>query len=235
MAADGPGNPHVPASEVRHAIGYVPQDLAPSAMTVGEMTAFIARLKGASAGDAHERLALLGIDEQQDKPVAALSGGMKQRLALALALIGSPSILLLDEPTANLDAAGRADLLELLRRLKRGGMTLVFCSHRPDDVLTLSDRVLLVERGALMRVETPREFADTVNSASRLVVALKNGHMPEALATLARLGYEAHASGRVVTVQVEPGQKARVLSALAREGVDIDDFELERGTWTSQQ
>ncbi|HEX5166860.1 MAG TPA: nitrous oxide reductase family maturation protein NosD [Thermomicrobiales bacterium] len=215
--------------ETRQAIGYVPQDLAPSAMTVAEMTAFIAKLKGVALDDARERLVLLGIEDAADKPVSALSGGMKQRLALALALIGAPSILLLDEPTANLDAAGRADLLNLLRRLKADGMTLVFSSHRPDDVLTLADRILLIERGVLQEELTPAAFATSLDAGSRLVVALKNGHMNEALETLTRLGYEPVRGGdRIVTVGIHPTQKAEVLMALAREGVDIADFELER-------
>src|SRR5690606_10947492 len=128
-------NPVSDGPEARAAIGFVPQDLAPSSTPVGELASFIARLKGSTAEDARLQLARLGIDDQIAKPVSALSGGMKQRLALALALIGSPSILLLDETTANLDAAGRASLIDLLRTLKREGMTLVFSSHRPDDVL----------------------------------------------------------------------------------------------------
>ncbi|MER3485720.1 MAG: ABC transporter ATP-binding protein, partial [Chloroflexota bacterium] len=83
--------------------------------TVGEVTAFVATIKRASLESAMEHLATLGIAEHVDKPISTLSGGMKQRLALALALIGSPNILLLDEPTANLDARGRAELLDLLR------------------------------------------------------------------------------------------------------------------------
>ncbi|MEX1158074.1 MAG: ATP-binding cassette domain-containing protein, partial [Thermomicrobiales bacterium] len=215
--------------EARQTIGYVPQDLAPSAMTVAEMTTFIAKLKGVAPDDARERLTLLGIEDAAEKPVSALSGGMKQRLALALALIGTPSILLLDEPTANLDAAGRADLLNLLRRLKADGMTLIFSSHRPDDVLTLADRILLIERGVLQRDLTPEAFADEFHAGSRLVVALKNGHITEAISTLRRLGYEPVRGGeRVLTVGIQPHQKADVLTALARDGVDIDDFELER-------
>jgi ABC-type multidrug transport system ATPase subunit len=214
---------------VRHLIGFVPQELAPSAMTVGEMAAFIARLKGATSEQAHEQLRLLGIEEQTGKALSALSGGMKQRLALALALIGSPAILLLDEPTANLDAAGRADLLELLRRLKHDGMTLLFSSHRPDDVLTLADRILLIERGVIARETRPAQFADELNANARLVVTLSNGHLPEAVRTLTELGYEVAATGRVLTVPIQPNQKAHVLSALARGGVDVHDFEVERG------
>src|SRR5690606_12624708 len=66
--------------ETRATIGFVPQDLAPSPITVGEMARFIAKIKKSTAEDAFERLARMGIDDQASKPVAALSGGMKQRL-----------------------------------------------------------------------------------------------------------------------------------------------------------
>ncbi len=134
---------------VRSIIGYVPQELAAPALTVGEMAEFIARLKKVPDENAFARLEQLRIADQLDKPIAALSGGMKQRLALTLALIGDPEILLLDEPTANLDARGRGELLELLKQLKQQGMTLVFSSHRPEDVLLLADRILIIEHGKL--------------------------------------------------------------------------------------
>jgi nitrous oxidase accessory protein len=221
----------------RRMIGYVPQDLAPSAMTVGEMAVFIARLKRSDMDDATERLRMLGIADQLGKPVAALSGGMKQRLALALALIGAPEMLLLDEPTANLDAAGRADLHALLRNLKRGGMTLIFSSHQPDEVATLADRVLLLKQGVLEQIVSAEQFTQSALGDQRLVVTLRNGHRDIAIDTLRRLGLHVVGTERVLTVTLKSQQKADILSALVREGVEIDDFtiEQERGTaWSGR-
>jgi nitrous oxidase accessory protein len=212
----------------RATIGFVPQDLAPSAVPVGELVNFIARLKGTPSADGHQHLARLGIDDQVRKPVAALSGGMKQRLALALALIGAPRVLLLDEPTANLDAAGRADLLDLLRDLKREGMTLVFSSHRPDDVLALADRILMMDHGVITGSVTTEAFAELLGVRARLVLTLANGHVAEAVAALEQLGHVVTTSGKVLTVPVHARDKAQVLSTLTRAGVEIADFEVER-------
>lgn len=235
IAVDG-HHPLKDGRAVRERIGYVPQDLAPSAMTVAEMASFIATLKRAPAGDAEARLELLGIAAASGKTIAELSGGMRQRLALALALIGSPRILLLDEPTANLDAAGRADLIGLLRRLKREGMTLIFSSHRQDDVISLADRVLNIEAGRIVSELSPLDFAREGNRSAQLVLTLKNGHLREALETLATLGLRAdERTKEVLAVEIGPKQKAHVLAALARQGVDIDDFDLEVGTWITQQ
>lgn len=222
-------DPRVAGRDVRATIGFVPQDLPVTAVTVRELSTFIARLKGRDAAAAIERLELLGIADQLDKAVGALSGGMKQRLALALALIGAPTILLLDEPTANLDARGRAELLQLLRGLKQEGLTILFSSHRPEDVLFLADRVLLVERGRIEADLRPDAFVERLSGSSRLVLYLANGHREEAIETLARLGYQPSGEGKVLSVAVPPHEKARVLGALARNGVDLDDFEVERG------
>ena len=108
--------------EARSLIGFVPQDLPVSPMSVAEMGRFVATLKGCPAGAEEGPLALLGLGDQGSKSVGALSGGMRQRLALALALIGTPRVLLLDEPTANLDARGRAELLALLRGPAHSGV-----------------------------------------------------------------------------------------------------------------
>jgi ABC-type multidrug transport system ATPase subunit len=213
---------------VREAIGYVPQDLPVSPLTVGEFTVFIAGLKRVSRKAALDQLDLLGIGDQTEKQIGALSGGMKQRLALALALIGTPQILLLDEPTANLDAGGRAELLDLLRRLRQDGLTLVFSSHRPEDIVALADRVLMIEAGRLRNDVSPAEFQQELGAVSRLTVILKNGHLPEALATIDRLGFVATGEGHVVSVPLPLREKARVIGALAREGIDIVDFDVER-------
>lgn len=216
----------------RRQIGYVPQDLPLAAMTVDEVTAYVARLKREPLSDGAARLAQLGIDEHGGKPVAALSGGMKQRLALALALIGDPPVLLLDEPTANLDARGRADLLMLLKQLKRAGTTLLFSSHRPEDILALAERVLLLENGRLAGEASASAFMRGLGETSRMVLFLKNGHLHEAMTALAEYAVDRTRDGRVLTVAVQPHQKADVLNRLAHAGVELDDFDVERLTWT---
>lgn len=217
--------------QARRRVGYVPQDLPLSAMTVAEMTDYVARLKRASLADGLARLDQLGLGEHGDKPVSALSGGMKQRLALALALVGSPAFLLLDEPTANLDARGRADLLHLLRQLRAEGMTLVFSSHRPEDIIAVADRVLLLRNGSLQATATPAGFMRGLGETSHLILYLRNGHAPEALTALADYSVGATPDGKILTVAVQPHQKAEVLDRLSRAGVQLDDFDVERLTW----
>ena len=92
------------------------------------------------------------------KRVGELSGGLKQRLALALALLSDPPILLLDEPTASLDVGARTEFLTLLHSLKQAGKTLLFSSHHLDAVASLADRVLVLEGGILVASGPPAEM-----------------------------------------------------------------------------
>lgn len=141
---------------VRRLIGFVPQEIhLPQDLTVGETLAFFARLKKVSLESVPAVLEQVSLPEHSNKAVHALSGGTKQRLALALALLGNPPVLLLDELTANLDAQTREDFLRLLVKLKDSGKTLIFSSHRPDEISLLADRVLVLEQGRLVRSVSP--------------------------------------------------------------------------------
>ncbi len=148
----GGHDPRRHGKAARRLIGFVPQQIQiPDDFTVGEALEFFARLKSAPSETLPRVMAQLGLEEHARKRVGALSGGMKQRLALAVALLGDPPILLLDEPTASLDAKTRDDLLRLLVELKCSGKTLIFSSHRPDEISILADRVLVLEQGRLVR------------------------------------------------------------------------------------
>ena len=142
----------------RRFLGYVPQELAfHNDLSVAESCRFYARLK--EVGDARIPvvLAQVGLTGQEKKAVGALSGGMKQRLALALALLSEPPVLLLDEPTSNLDAATRDEFIDLLVSLRNAGKTLLFTSHYADEVTRLAERVLVLADGRLVADGAPAE------------------------------------------------------------------------------
>ncbi len=144
---------------VRRLIGYVPQELAYWDMSVGATVEFLADLKQVPPAQALAVLERVGLAAEMRKAVGALSGGMRQRLALALALLAEPPVLLLDEPTASLDERSRAGFMDLLLECKQAGKTILFASHRPEEVLRLADRVAVLDAGGLVGVYTPSEFA----------------------------------------------------------------------------
>lgn len=116
-----------------------------------ENLAIIARLKGLGEKEVTEALHTVRLFEQKDKKVRIYSLGMKQRLGLAMALLGNPELLLLDEPTNGLDPAGISEIRELIMRLpKERGMTVVVSSHLLSEVEQMADHVGILDHGNLV-------------------------------------------------------------------------------------
>jgi ABC-type multidrug transport system ATPase subunit len=213
----------------RRRMGFVPQELNfHDDMTVAETVMFYARLKKVPAGfDFEPALQRLQLMPHLHKPVHDLSGGLKQRLALALALLADPPILILDEPTANLDIRAREDFLLLLHDLKVSGKTLVFSSHRLEEVTALADRVLLMEAGRLIVDAPPHELEQRLGWESTLHLYLPETAVDAALETLEPYGMPLSRNGRGLRVQVKPGEKGKVLRMLHEAGIGVEDFTVE--------
>lgn len=213
----------------RRLIGYVPQEAIYYDMSVQATLAFYARLKHIALQRVAPLLEKLGLGEHAHKPVPALSGGLKQRLALALALLSDPPLLLLDEPSANLDARSRREYLALLKELRKDGKTLLFASHRLEEVETLADRVLVLERGRAIEELPPGALRQRLMPEAELTLWIASEQRAHALALLEDAGLESHLNGRgTLVVQISSGQKLSALQLLEKNGVHVLDFEVER-------
>jgi nitrous oxidase accessory protein len=148
------------SKQARRAIGYVPQELAFYDWSVRQSLLFYARLKRADVARIETLLDQLGLREHAHKLVSALSGGLKQRLALTIALLADPPVLLLDEPTASLDSTARLTYLAQLRVLRESGKTILFSSHHLDEVDALADEVLVMEAGRIIARLSPAELRE---------------------------------------------------------------------------
>ena len=115
-------------------------------------------------------LELVGLADAADRPTRTYSGGMRQRLGIAQALVGDPAVLLLDEPAAALDPLGRHDVLRLMERL-RGTTTIFYSTHILDDVQRVSDHVAIVDRGRVV-VSAPTTELMRRSAAPTVRVAL---------------------------------------------------------------
>ncbi|RME70486.1 MAG: heme ABC exporter ATP-binding protein CcmA, partial [Chloroflexi bacterium] len=215
--------------QARAVIGYVPQELAfyPD-LTARETLHFYASLKHAPADRVETVLADVNLLDHADKPVAALSGGMKQRLALAIALLSDPPLLVLDEPTSNLDTSARDDFLRLLQAQRARGKTLLFTSHRLEEVELLATRVLALEGGRIRAVcENPAELAACLGVEVRLKLIVPETRLDEAIEVLQAQGFAARRNGIGVRVLVSPSAKTAPLQALLRHNIEVRNFELD--------
>ncbi len=213
--------------QARARIGYVPQSPAFYDLSAREVVRLVARLRGVRLADPRESLARVGLAEDADRAVRTFSGGMQQRLSLAAALIGDPPVLLLDEPTANLDAEARERLLELLSAFHGAGKTLLLSSHRPQEVRGLVDRVVLLREGKVERDGLPGDVLPTDRLAVR-VVARDADRKAEIGVLLAPHGVVARATPNGTFEGILPATACvAVVERLRNHGVGRDDIHVE--------
>ncbi len=212
----------------RRLLGYVPQEihLHPD-QTVREAVTFYARLRKTPQARIDGLLPEWNLSDVEDRPVRFLSGGMKQKLALVIALLSDPPVLLLDEPTSNLDMQTRQELDELLGRLKKAGKTLLFCSHRASEVWRLADRVLILERGRKVVEGPPDTLRHKLAKPAILCLSVPPERSSEATDVLVAAGFRASSHAGEVRMEVPPGRRLEPIELLRRAGVVVLDFDLE--------
>jgi ABC-2 type transport system ATP-binding protein/nitrous oxidase accessory protein len=223
-------NTRTEGKKARAAVGYVPQELAfYNDLSARDTLHFYARLKGVNITRIGQALADVGLAEHGHKVVEALSGGMKQRLALAIALLANPPLLILDEPTSNLDPTARDEFVKLLLRQRTAGKTLFFTSHRLEEVELVATRVLVLESGKLQLVcAKPVELAHELDMTLNLKLMVPPSMRDNALHVLQTQGFTASPNGVGIRVAVSPSAKTAPLKVLLAEKIDVDDFEVER-------
>lgn len=145
---------------LRTRIGYVTQDASVyNDLTVAENLAFFARVLGVDRSSADEVIHVVGLDDHRLHVVANLSGGQRSRVSLAVALLGTPELLVLDEPTVGLDPVLRRDLWELFHRLADGGAAVLVSSHVMDEA-ERCHRLLLMREGRIIADGSPDEIRE---------------------------------------------------------------------------
>ena len=124
--------------------------------------------------DVEEVLQLAGLQEKADARSRTLSGGQLRRLDFALALVGDPELIFLDEPTTGFDPAARRDAWETVRNLREGGKTILLTTHYLDEAQALADRVAIVKDGRVLAVGPPRELGTHPPGAAQYTIAYRD-------------------------------------------------------------
>jgi ABC-2 type transport system ATP-binding protein len=226
--------------ELRRRLGYLDQDPRFYGwMTGRELLELVGRLHGLAGSELRSRvdeiLARTGLTAAAQRRIGGYSGGMRQRLGIAQALLHRPEILILDEPVSSLDPEGRRDLLELIAGL-RGEATVVFSTHLLADVERICDRVAILDRGRLV-TEGPLE--ELLAAHARPIYRL--GPAPGQGAAVASLIDRLRAASWAtdvaagddlvrVTVSDPVAAAAGILPLVVAAGVVLDSFERARPT-----
>ncbi|NLE94444.1 MAG: ABC transporter ATP-binding protein [Dehalococcoidia bacterium] len=163
------------ADEVRRLIGVCPQELA----LYAEMSAYdnlvffgrMAGLDGKEAGtQAMTQLELMGLEDRARGKVDKFSGGMKRRVNLAIALMGHPRLLFLDEPTVGIDPQSRNMIYEIIEGLKDRGMTILYTTHYMEEADRLCNHVAIMDGGKIVALDTPRGLKRLIGTEERVTL-----------------------------------------------------------------
>lgn len=157
-------------AKIKKRIGVVPQEFNTfERLTVKENIEFIAQIYGVKR-DLRRDFKRLGLWEVRNKRFEALSGGMKQRVGIAMALASGPELLFLDEPTTGLDPQARRELWETIKDLKRAGTTILLTTHYMEEVEALADRAAIIIRGRLIATGAVDELVAKYGGEMKIVV-----------------------------------------------------------------
>ena len=174
--------------KIRTNIGYMPQHFSLyQDLSVEENLTFFARIFGTTIEENYDLIKdiYVQIEPFKDRLAGKLSGGMKQKLALSCALIHSPDVLILDEPTTGVDAVSRKEFWEMLIRLKEKGITILVSTPYMDEA-NLCDRVALIQNGEIMSIDTPEKI---IGDFRRKLWAVKSNNIYQLINDLKALDF----------------------------------------------
>ncbi len=181
--------------------------------------------------EVEETLALVELSEQARERASALSGGQRRRLDVALAVVGDPELIFLDEPTTGFDPTARRTAWSVIAGLRDLGKTIFLTTHYMEEAERLADRIAIIAGGEIIAQGTPQTLGDRQLAGARITFALPSGigvrELPAALAERA----EHDSAGRIVLPGSSVAGDLYSLSGWALEhGLELDDLEVRRPT-----
>ena len=226
--------------ESKKRIGICPQEIVIwELLTSIENLTLIASMynvpRGTGKKRAEELLEELQLIEKRDALAGSLSGGMKRRLNVAMAMIHDPDIIVLDEPTAGLDPQSRLVVTGLIDRIKKEEKkTIILTTHMMEIADQLSDRVAIIDHGKLLQLDTPENLKNQIGAGDVMDIALaEESQVGTAIETLGRLqGVEtSELRGRVVVKALDVARRLpEIFQNLESMGAKVSDVSLRRNT-----
>lgn len=222
--------------EVKKRIGVVPQDIAlyPT-FSARENLFFWGEMYGLSGTrlkeKADEVLQVVGLTERSNDRINKYSGGMKRRINIAVGLLPSPKILILDEPTVGVDPQSRTNILESLKELNKNGLTILYTSHYMEEVEFLCDRVAIMNLGKIIAQGTQNELRLLAGKMDFLKIATIDGVQLTLLEVIKKISEteEVKIVDEAIEILTLQGRKIlpKIIEVLGNNGVRIKSVEVK--------
>jgi Cu-processing system ATP-binding protein len=225
------GAPGRPATEpgAREACSFLPQKVSfPESLTGREVVEFYRALRGGSAARADAVMKFTSLNGASGRPVGTYSGGMIQRLGLAVAMLPESPVLLLDEPTAALDPDGLCAFYGLIEARRAHGQTVLFSSHHMGDVERLADRFAVLVGGRLAASFTARELTARLADRGVMKITLAR-RLPGLLETVRAVAPEAVWAADQLIVPAPAASRIAVIDIVRASGAEITGLSAEEG------
>jgi ABC-2 type transport system ATP-binding protein len=221
-------DPHAQRQAIAQRVGIQLQESAlPPRLRTAEALALFGSFYERRA-DAGELLDLLGLAEKRSSAFSKLSGGQKQRLFIALALINRPEVVFFDELTTGLDPQARRSMWDLVQQVRDRGCTVVLTTHYMEEAERLCDRVLIIDHGRIVALDTPEALIRSLGVEKRLIFTLPPGQAVPPLTGLPQVRRVEQSGERVVVSGQGERFVSAVVYALEDAGVPFLDLRTEQ-------
>ena len=222
------------SSDLRKKISYMPQRVTiPGYLTAREVISLYARLRNADLKRVDELLDYVELTENADRFTREYSGGMLQRVGLAVAFLSDSDIYILDEPTLNLDPLGTSRFRELIQALKKKGKTILFSSHILEDAVQLADRVGILVEGHMVKIESMPDFKEEIHQETTVRIKL-SGKLSGIQGIIEKAGaISVSCNGRSCVFKAAPDRRLSVIRAIESAGGVVNEFHTDPPDWES--
>jgi ABC-2 type transport system ATP-binding protein len=216
--------------EIKKRIGVLPQEFNTfDSLTVRENLQYFAGMFGSSV-DVDSLIKLVDLEDKRNEQYKKLSGGLKQRLGVSMALVNDPEIVFLDEPTAGLDPKARHEVWNVIRGLKKQGKTVFLTTHYMEEAEALSDTVTIIHKGKIVATGTPEELI--TRHGQRNLLILKNTDKA-AVPLIETLGLDASYDKDTGDIKVTLNHSvamSEVIRALTIKQITFGELQLRRSS-----
>ncbi|MGD9948757.1 MAG: ABC transporter ATP-binding protein [Desulfobulbus sp.] len=202
-------------------IGVLPQGFSSfDRITVRETMQYYSRLFGSRHVDIDELIALVNLTDKAKEQYTTLSGGLKQRLGIAIALVNDPKVVFLDEPTTGLDPRARREVWDVLLGLKKKGKTVFLTTHYMEEAELLADTVAIISNGTTIAMGSPDQLIES--NADYLALTLQSAD-EKAFAVINQMGFEpTRNNGNNIQLRVAHADDIReILNAMDNAGASF--------------